>query len=116
MLGRKPVQRSGGEQARFVGEKALTVRKVIGDVQAGRRQARQERRTGGGTDRGGGVGIREPKPFGREPIEVRGVDDRVALTSEIHPAEVVDQHEEDVRHSGRWPLALVAERRTASGR
>lgn len=52
--------------------------------------------TGGRANSTRRVSLREANPFGRELIEVRCLDARVAVTSEIPPPQVIGEEDDDV--------------------
>lgn len=56
---------------------------------------------GGGTDSSGGVAIGEADSFFGKGVEVRGLDDRAAVRSEVAKTEVVGEKENDVGWLGR---------------
>ena len=50
--------------------------------------------------RGSRIKLREPHAFGRELVQVRGLDELLAVRTEIPPAEVVGDNQNDVRRVG----------------
>ena len=60
--------------------------------------------------------VRETRPFAREPVHIRRVDERMPGHSHLIPAHVVDEHHDDVRSARcgrrRGPVRGVAWRRT----
>ena len=67
------------------------------DVKAARTLAREDARTRRRTQSARGVGLHEPHPVLREPVDVRRlIEGAPAVTGYVSPAEVVDKEEDDV--------------------
>ena len=73
------------------------MRKMVREMKSRRRETSHDRGARGRANRRSRVGIRESHSLAGEPIDVRGLQVFVALTAEIHPTEVVDEDEKDVR-------------------
>ena len=59
--------------------------------------ARKQGRTAWRTDLGGRVEISESHPFGRHAIQVRRADAGMTVATQVTPAEIITQHDDDVR-------------------
>ena len=107
-------ERLRGKESRGLRKK--TSGSVGGHVEPGRRLAGQHRRPGRSTDRRGGVGTRKAHALGREAVNIRRVDHLITLNREVHPPEIIDHDEDDVRLPGlqRW-TEKQAERKTGGG-
>ena len=68
---------------------------MVGDLQPGRAHARHDGGPGGRADRGCRVGVGE-RILGCQLIEVRGVQQSIALTVQVHPAQVICHDEQDM--------------------
>ena len=58
--------------------------------------ARHERASRRRADRRAGVGLGEPHALGREPVDVRRLDELLPETAEVAVAEVIREDEDDV--------------------
>ena len=88
---------------------------VVDDAVGVRVLAREKARPAGRTERRRGERVREARPFAREPVHVRRVDERMAGDPHLIPAHVVDEHHDDVRSArlgGRRSIPGLAWRRT----
>ena len=75
---------------------ALVAGDPIGQVQPPRIATGENGRAARRANRAGRVGICEPHPFARQPIEIRGFVKLRAVTAEVAPAEVIDEKEHEI--------------------
>ena len=57
--------------------------------------------TRGGTDRPS-IELRKPHAFARQPIDVWGLIERIAIATKVSPAEIISEDQYDV-----WPFCCV---------
>ncbi|MEY3530243.1 MAG: hypothetical protein RLZ70_1311 [Verrucomicrobiota bacterium] len=86
-------------QGRRAERQALALEDGVGDAVLELMPPGQQRATRGGAGRRD-LEIREADAFGAEPVEVRGLEHRVAVRAHVAVALVVRQDEEDVRAIG----------------
>ena len=93
-----------------VGLVVPVVREMAMDMVPGRVVSRHERRPARRTDRGAGVELLEPRTFLRQPVEVGRLQVGMTVASEVLPALVIGEEEDEV--GAPWlaarPLRLVA--------
>ena len=103
-----------GKEFRCLREK--TAWSVGRHMEPGRRLPGQHGRPGRSADGRGGVSARKAHTLGREAVDVRRVDHLIALDREIHPAEIIDHDEDDVRLPGiEWRADNQAEEDAGKG-
>ena len=82
------------------GDSAQNAVLVMGHAGADGVATRHERGATRGTDFGGGIELREAQAFGGHAIQVRRLDGRMAVATEVTVTEVVGQDDDDVRLRG----------------
>ena len=75
------------------------VRNMVRDLQPCRCQTGDHGCPRGGTDRGRGIGIGESQSLAREVVDMGSLHQPVPLACQVHPAQVIDHHENDIRGS-----------------
>ena len=84
-----------------VGDRQLRMRPLVagdpvGEVQPGGILAGQHGGAGRRADGAGGITAGEPHARGREPVDVRRLDNVAPLAGEVLPAQIVDEHHDHV--------------------